>query len=189
MRAGWRPPAAHRATCGWFLSILRRRRRRAPDSRRASSLLIRRSKRDPPSRCALRRDEGRDADVSRLAVHRFRDAERRGTSASRDRWAPAPSRELFHSRRRLGRWRAGWRVQRQSPVLLPAFSCSAGFCASLPPLPRERVLGGGDQGVGRTSVFVQDINFGASPRPLPPPLKGRGKGKRFTLDHIARRIG
>jgi hypothetical protein len=33
----------------------------------------------------------------------------RGSSASRDRWASAPSRKMFHSRRRLGRWCAGSR--------------------------------------------------------------------------------
>ena len=70
---------------------------------------------------------GRDADLSRQAMRRWFGAVRRGKPASRDRFSSAPSREVFHSRRRLGRSRAGSCVRHESPVFLPAFSYSAGF--------------------------------------------------------------
>jgi hypothetical protein len=60
-------------------------------------------------------------------MRRLRGAKRRGSTAPRDRWSPAPSREIFHSRRRLGRRRAGSCVRHEAPVHPPAFSCSAGL--------------------------------------------------------------
>jgi hypothetical protein len=75
-----------------------------------------------------RKKKGGDASPSRQEsaplVRRVIDAK---NPRPRDRFPSAPSREVFHSRRRRGRRRAGPCVRHGSPVPLPAFSCSAGF--------------------------------------------------------------
>jgi hypothetical protein len=104
------------------------------------------------------------------SLRRVSGAIRRGPSASRDWLSSAPSREMFHSWRRRGRWRAGSCVRHEAPVHPPGRLSPRGLLHLM-----------------RYEVRRPRGSTGFRRRAFPRSL--RGKHQSFTLNHLAHRIG